>query len=433
MSSSGVMTAGLASTGRRQRLERVLASTGAGVVNTVGGILRRSGLPLADLDAQGLIGTADASVRLSDYGDYSPHQPLEVLVRALESEASLNMLGRLTASREILRLLRNRLFLQRDRLIHPEIARERVERPLFILGLPRSGTTLLHALLAQDPGLRYPAHWELMYPSPPPESLRATRDPRIDRAGRELRWFYRLAPQFRAIHMVGANDPQECVGITDHTFLSLGFDTVYNVPSYRDWVDRTGLQPAYAFHRQMLQHLQWRCPPRQWVLKAPDHVFAMDDLLTTYPDARIVMTHRDPLQVVPSVASLTVTLQSVFSDAVDAREVARTVARRWADGARLMLERRSADKTPGRYLDVHYLDLLRHPMHVVRDLYAHLGMSLPPETTRRMERFLGRNPQGRNGRHHYSLEQFGLDAAEQREKYRDYVDFFGVAADATTG
>lgn len=413
--------------------EGPLAVKGVRAINRIGGTLRRWGVPLVELEPGRLIETARSREGLTDFGGYPLEEPLDALVRALESEASLSLVGRLTARWEILHLLRNRLRLQRDWTTQPEIAREPVERPIFILGLPRSGTTLLHALLAQDPDSRFPAHWEVMHPSPPPDAAATASDPRIRRAQRELGWFYRMAPGFRAMHLMGARYPQECTEITSPTFLSLRFDSLYSVPSYRDWVDEVGLERAYAFHRRMLQHLQWRCPPRRWVLKAPDHVFGMEGLLKIYPDARIVMTHRDPLRVTPSVASLTVALQGLFSDAVDARRVARTVAGRWADGARRMVSLRSADRAPGRYLDVHYLDLVREPLAVIRDLYAKLGLALTSDTARHIEEFLARHPQGRHGRHSYNLAQFGLDAADQRRQYQDYVEFFRVAEEAPAG
>ncbi|HKK15012.1 MAG TPA: sulfotransferase [Gammaproteobacteria bacterium] len=425
------MSASLDSTRAQQPWQARLATTAVRALNMVGGTLRRSGLPLVGFDAHRLMDQACSSAGLSDFGDYPLLLPLQTLLDACDSEAGLNLMGRITTRWDVMRLLRNRLYLQRDWLNHPQIARQPVERPIIILGLPRSGTTLLHSLLAQDPALRHPEHWELMYPSPPPEGSGRDRDPRIRKTRRELDWFYRLAPEFRAIHMMGARYPQECTEITNHTFMSLRFDTVYNVPSYRDWLDHTGLHQAYAFHKHVLQHLQWRCPPRQWVLKAPDHVFAMDALLSTYPDARIVMTHRDPLKVVPSVASMTVALQRLFSDNVDHEAVARTVGGRWADGARRMAALRAQDRTPGRYLDVHYPDLVRDPMAVVRDLYDHFGMDLSARARESMEGFLADHTQGRHGRHRYSLEQFGLDAEDQNRQYRPYVEFFGVAPETT--
>lgn len=413
----------------RRRLVPLLTTSGVRMINLLGGSLQRAGLRLVDLEAERLIALAARRAGLTNYGPYPLGEPLEVLLRVLESEASLNLVGRLTARWEILRLLRNRLHLQRDWSSHPEIARGQIEAPIFILGLPRSGTTFLHALFAQDPALRYPAHWEVMYPSPPPEPARALDDPRIRRAGRELQWFYRLAPGFRAIHLVGPSSPQECTEITNHTFASLRFDTTYRVPSYRDWLDGVDQRPIYAFHRRMLQHLQWRCPSGRWVLKAPDHVFAMDALLATYPDARVIMTHRDPLRVAPSVASMTVALQGLFSDDVDPCEVARTVAARWADGADRLRERRMRDRYPGRFLDVQYLDLVRDPMAVMQDLYRQLELSLSPQSRGAMARFLAAHPQGKHGRHGYSLERYGLDPHEQRRRYQGYIDFFKVPAE----
>ncbi len=326
-------------------------------------------------------------------------------------------------------MLTNRLRLEEDRKRNPAIADEPVERPLFIVGLPRSGTTLLHSLLAQDPENRCPAHWETMYPSPPPERLHYEDDPRIRQVERQLKWFGRIAPGFRAMHLIGARLPRECTEIMDHVFLSLRFDTLYHVPSYLRWIERHGLRDAYTFHRTFLQQLQWRCPPRRWVLKSPDHVFALADLFAVYPDARVLMTHRDPLRVVASVASLTAALQLPFSDSVDPVRVARTVSRRWVEGAQGMVRAREEADIGGRFLDIHYVDLVRDPMGEIRRVYSHLGLPLSDEGSKRMRMFLSQHPKDRHGQHRYSLEQFGLDRDEQERQYRPYVERFQVEAE----
>lgn len=413
-------------TDRAEQLGTRLFNGAVRTFNALGAALAQAGVSPASLDVDNLLRTARRRTGLTDFGDAPLRTPLRVLVQTCDDEAHLNLLGRLSARWDILRLLSNRLQLQRDWQSNPEIFAQPVERPLFIMGLPRSGTTLLHSLMAQDPALRFPSHWETMYPSPPPERGGYDRDPRIAAVARQLQWFHRLAPEFRAVHLMDARYPQECTEITNYAFMSLRYDTVYDVPSYRAWLDRAGHREAYAFHRRMLQHLQWRCPPRRWVLKAPDHVFALSDLLETYPDACILMAHRDPLKVVPSVASMTTILQRVFSDHVDPARVARTVSERWADGARRMVLDRQRDSDPKRYLDVHYLDLVRDPMAMVHRIYAHFGMQLSEEAHRRMEAFLGRNPKGRHGHHRYSLRQFGLDPEIQRREYGAYMEYFGV-------
>jgi hypothetical protein len=317
--------------------------------------------------------------------------------------------------------------MQADRRRHPEIAATEVRRPLFVTGLPRTGTTLLHGLLAQDLTSRAPLNWETMYPSPPPERLRYHTDRRIAAAARQIRWFYRMNPEFRKIHPVGAQLTEECLIVTSYSFLSFQFQTSHYVPSYQSWLEQHDLRASYAWHRSFLQHLQWRCPGERWVLKAPAHLFGLEPLFATYPDAGIIMTHRDPLEVVASLASLHTTLRSTFSDTVDPLAVGQEATGRWADGMARALAVRDSGRVPsGHFADVRYPDLMRDPIGTVRQLYRHFDLPWRPGFEERMRRFLAENPKDKHGRHSYSLAEFGLDADEERARYRAYRERFGL-------
>lgn len=361
-----------------------------------------------------LIEEACRRTGLDDFGEPDLDPPLTHLVRSLEEEAGLSFLGRLSAHSDLLRLLVNRLALQRDRARYPGIAAERIARPLFITGLPRSGSTLLHQLLALDEGHRTPLTWEVRRPSPPPGLSAETVRGRIHATARELRWFGRLAPRFKRIHPLGACLPQECIEVLSVSLASPRFHTNYYVPSYQAWLDRTDQAPAYAWHRRFLQHLQWGSAPRRWVLKAPAHMFALEALLHTYPDATVVQTHRDPREVIGSMLSMTVTLQQVFSDRVDPDAVAAEVTRRWAVMMeRAMRVRERAQRDSGvLFVDLQYADLVRAPLATVAALYRRLDLRLSAATRGRMEAWLRRHPQHRHGVHRYSLEGLGLDVAE---------------------
>jgi hypothetical protein len=269
---------------------------GAGIhtINGGGAMLNRLGLRLVSLDEQHLLDAARRATGLDDFGDADFREPLRRLLDALESEADLTLLGRIAAHRDLHGLLTNRLWLVEDRKQNPGIAAERIVAPIFIVGLPRTGSTALHHLLAQDPDTRAAQAWEVMYPSPPPTRATYETDPRIARAAGQLRWLDWLAPDFKTIHPVGARLPLECIAIMSASFLAARFQTTYNVPSYEAWLATQDMRPAYAFHRRFLQHLQWRAPGARWVLKAPSHVFAFDALLDTYPDARILQTTATP-------------------------------------------------------------------------------------------------------------------------------------------
>jgi hypothetical protein len=379
-----------------------------------------------------LVGAARRRAGWDDFGTPAVYEPLARLLESIEGEAQLNLMGRIAAREDLMRMLVNRLELERDRQRHPEIAAEEIRRPLFITGLPRSGSTLLHSLLAQDPTSRVPLNWETMYPSPPPERATHATDPRADQAERQIRWFGWIQPEFCRIHPVAARQAEECVVILSHTFLSYQFSSMYFVPSYQAWMERQDLRPAYEFHRRFLQHLQWRCPAARWVLKAPPHFPTLDALLAVYPDANVVVTHRDPLEVAASVASLHAVLRGTFSDAVEPTEVGPEVSQMLAnDIARGMEALARGCARPGQVLDVWYDDLVRDPLATVRNIYAHFDLPLTAETETRMRRFRREELQP-EGRHDYSLEEFGLDAEVERQRYRAYCDRYGLAGAATT-
>ncbi len=398
-------------------------------LNTASRFFLHNGSPLIKLDETTLLAKARGRTGLDDFGDDSFRQPLKILLRSFEEDADLNLVGRITVYAEMVRMLSNRLRLEEDCKRHPEILAEVVQRPLFITGLPRTGSTFLHALLAQDPANRTPRVWEVMYPSPPPESGSFDSDPRIFRTERELKWIDTLMPEFETVHMIRATYPQECIAITGHAFMSYVFESMYHVYSYRIWHDGQDKRPAYEFHRRFLQYLQWRCRGN-WVLKAPSHFMALDALLQVYPDAEIVVTHRDPLKVLPSTASFSEVLREPFTNHLDKEELGREVSRRWEGSARFAIEllRGNADLRE-RFLNIHFSDLARNPLSVVRRIYEHLDRELTQEAEKAMLRFVAENPKDKNGMHRYSLEEFGLDWEEERNRFKFYTDYFGIASE----
>ncbi len=360
-----------------------------------------------------------------EFEDMTFSDGLHRLVRALATEGQLNLLGRIAAREAIVGHLANRLQLEADRRRFPGIATQEIRRPIVITGLPRSGSTLLHGLLAQDPANRIPQTWEMLSPSPPPERASYERDARISTTERQLRWFHRLVPEFRRIHRVGARLPEECTVILSHSFLSSQFCSMYTVPSYQAWVRGQDLRPAYELHRRFLQQLQWRCPGTRWILKAPAHLPALRELCAVYPDVGVIMTHREPLEVLASEASLHTVLRRTFSDAVDPTQVGREVTELTADEIRVGLAARDdACVPPERFFDIRYQDLVKDPMGAVRTIYDRFAMSLTSSTEARMHQYLAETPKGKHGAHEYSLTQFGLDPDEERARYRAYRERF---------
>ena len=411
-------------------LTQSLVGAGIRATNAVGSALSRMGLTPVSLDERDLLDAARRSTGLDDFGDDDFREPLARLLSCLGTEAELTLLGRVAARRDLTGLLSNRLRLEEDRKHHPEIAAERIGAPIFIVGLPRTGSTLLHHLLGQDPDTRVAQAWEVMYPSPPPARATYERDPRIGRATQQLRWLDWLAPDFRSIHPVGAQLPLECIAIMSASFRATRFQTTYNVPSYEAWLNGQDMRPAYAFHRRFLQQLQWRAPGARWVLKAPSHVFSFDALLDTYPDARIVQTHRDPVTAVGSVASLSFVLHRAFSRRREPARFGHEVTARWTEGLERSLDlRRNRRIPPERLVDLHYHEFVKDPMEAVRRIYSQFGMPLMRAADTRMRAFLAQNPKDKHGRHEYALGTFGLDPEDLARRFKAYSEYFGVPSE----
>jgi hypothetical protein len=403
---------------------------GLRVFNRAGRVLRRAGVPVVDLSAAALFDRARRMTGLSDFGDPFFREPLRVLLDSFETEAELHMLGRVIARTDIVRLLQNRLRMVDVLNHHGEIADGEIRQPIFIIGLPRTGTTILHELMAQDPANRVPMTWEVMHPWPPPERATYETDRRIAIVDKHLNGVDRLIPGFKRMHPMGAQLPQEDVALTAHDFASMIFSTTHYVPSYHAWLDRADLRWVYAAHRRQLQYLQWRCPADRWVLKSPGHLWALDALLAIYPDARIVQTHRDPLKVIASLANLVALLRSMSSDAIDRRAIGMEWTTRLAEGLQHAMDTR--DQLPPEtapVFDMHFSEFIRDEVGMVRRIYEHFGMELSLDAEERMRGFLARNPRDKHGAHRYSLEDARLDPGTERERYRAYQERYDIQSE----
>src|SRR5213079_31870 len=351
------------------------------------------------------IETAKRRCRLEDFGPGEFLEPLSRLLESCDREARLNAIGKMALRSDVVRILCNRLLLVRDRQIYPDIAKQEIREPMFIVGLPRSGTTLLHILLAADPAHRAPLTWEVMSPSPPTSQDRQQRIRQATRNLAMLRW---LAPTFESVHATGAELPQECVSLMSPTFMSDQFDTMYNVPTYRAWFFNQDLRPAYEFHRRSLQHLQFRQSGERWVLKAPAHMFAAPALLSIYPDARFVQIHRNPIEAVASVSSLVTILRRVFSDDVDPLQIAHDALTYWSQALKTFL--RARDQLPAsRVCDLRYDDVRRDPIAAARRVYEHFDWPFTKKIEERMREVLARQASQMNGVHRYDATNFKLN------------------------
>jgi Sulfotransferase family len=384
---------------------------------------RRHRLGAAELTAR-----AQRRTGLADFGGAPFEEPLQNFLRACREEGDLTLFGRLATRWDVVRFLSNLLRLRDEERRDPGILDQPIERPIFIAGLPRSGTTFLHTLLAQDPANLVPRVWQLIHPYPD-EHVNG-RDLRQRRVARQLRLFGLIAREFRHMHPIDADSPQECSEITAHVFASLRFDTTYHIPRYRRWLDDTGHLDAYRFHKRFLQHLQRQAATAgQWVLKCPDHIFALPALRTVYPDACIVFVHRDPLAVLASVARLTEVLRRPFSRHIDRIEIGHQDSDRWLAATELMI---AAAEGPGfaePIFHLHYRNLVGDPLGTVAALYRHFGRMLDPHAAARIGRLVAAKPNGGYGARRSRLEEYGLDPALERARYARYMRHFKISSE----
>ena len=383
------------------------------------------------LDPEALVDEAVRRTGLGDFGGDSWREGFEIFVEALNAEARLNLVGRVLARSDILNWLENLLLLADTRKRHVAIGGVSIERPIFITGLPRTGTSILHELLGRDPAHRVPLAWEVRHPCPPPQAASYASDPRIARADEEVRFWAQVVPEYDRMHELGGRIPVECIQITAHEFRSDELSGRHVVPSYAAWLAGADLEPAYAFHRRMLQHLGWQAPGERWVLKAPSHMAGLGALFAVYPDACIVQTHRDPLVVMASVASVLYSTAWVRSDAVDAEQVRRwftgETCRALLDGADAIRDGGAVD--PTRFCDVRYADLMDDPFGSLASVYEHFDLDFGAEAERRMRAYLFEKAKGRHGAHRYGFEHTGFDRDEERRRFASYQERYGVPSE----
>lgn len=382
------------------------------------------------LRAEPLMEQAADHAGSEDFGvDDGWREGLDRLLDAMIHEAELNEVGVEIAAAEVLLALQNRLGIIRWRTEHPEVASEKIEKPIFIVGQPRTGTTILYDLLAQDPALRPPLTWEVDNPVPPPAPESYSSDPRIAATDERLQFVEQLMPGFSAIHPMGATLGQECVRITTGQFRTMVFSTSYRIPSYYRWLmHEADHSSSYRYHRSYLQHLQSGVPGH-WLLKSPAHLWTLDALLAEYPDATIVQTHRDPLKVLASVTAMARHLRSMATDSPQFTQIAQEYREQILLGLQREMELRDKGALPaGQIVDIRFADFMSDQFGTIGKLYERLDRDFTPQVERRMRAFLTAHPSG--GASQYRFHQTGLDEHELREEVAEYLERYGVPAEA---
>lgn len=376
------------------------------------------------IDAVSLVDAACTQTGLSDFGDDTFRPGLETYVQALNAEAQLNELGSLAVQGAILAALVNRLGVTAWRNDHPDVDDETIDSPVFVIGMFRAGTTLLSNLLDQDRRNRSLLRWESSDTTPPPTEAIARSGPRVEAAQAGVDMLDMLNPAVRAIHHEDADGPTECIAVMAQDFKSLSWEAIANVPSYGRWLRSVDQSSAYRYHRQVLQILQSGGVRGRWTLKSPHHALALDALVSVYPDARLVLLHRDPAVLIASACSLIGTLSATFSDA-DHRQY---IAAHWTDTLAESIDRIEAFRSahPDHpIIDIRYADLVTDPVETVSSLYADLGSDYDDATQQAVTEYVTTH-RGSNGGHRYDPADWGLDTDALHERFAGYLERYVI-------
>jgi hypothetical protein len=366
---------------------------------------------------------------LDDFGEDSFREGLEILVASAEAEARLTERGRAGFEMQIVDLLCNRLQVEYWYGLHPEIDEQEIVAPLIGLGLPRTGSTALSCLLAEDPAVRSIRNWEALAPCPPPETATQDSDPRIQKSRLMLDRRNTLYPRMKTMVPSTTTSPTECQTFMAYDFKSQLFQAMFQIPSYVEWLNhKANLVPTYLYVKRVLKLLQWHCPPRRWRLKNPSHCIFIDALAKVFPDARFWMTHRDVASVIPSVADLYYELTKASSDAVDKVWLGHMTTDFCELGMRRMMAFRDAGNEH-RFFDIYFTPFQKDPFSHLAQLYDFLGEELTPQARARMEAWRRDTPRDKHGGHSYDPAEFGLDPTQLRNRFAFYSErFSGVVA-----
>jgi len=350
---------------------------------------------------------------------------LRAALVALEAETGLSDDGRSRAIAQFQDNLARLAAIVADRAKFPEIADVVIDRPVFILGLPRCGTSILHALIGADPNVRTPLQWEVAAPSPPPDAATFATDPRA--AGFDAYVAANFTGAWADVlkaHPIGARVPQECGMMLETAFQGINPTMLFRLPGYYAWYRDADTTFGYHVHKMWLQHLAWKNPRRRWVLKVQEHAYHLRELMSVYPDAVLVQPHRDPVTVMASISRLIEVIRCVSFTQIDRAALGQELLDLWHDGQ----VRSMAWRTANPHVKVHDLrfkDIVADPAAAVRGIYDHAGMDFSAETERAVSAWWAANPSDKHGQHKYELADYGLTREQVESVYADYISAYG--------
>ena len=383
------------------------------------------------LESDSICAEARRRSRLEDFGDPPIDPALTVLVKSLETEADLHPLGRFLMRVHLRDLLETRLRLVRAwSACSVALEASVIQRPIFITGMPRSGSTFLHELLAEDPENRAPRVWEVMFPIAVRSKSAKKTDPRERKAAASLWWFRRLAPGADSVYPMRAWSPHECVAIHSYTLLSQEFASISRIPTYEAFLRTVDLGPTYRWQKRFLQHLQAGRSSKRWVLKSPDHVYGLDKLLTVFPDAAIIQTHRNPVDVVRSQVELTRVLEGMFARPSESEQLGIREAQKVGQFSDYITRFRDArPEVAGQFIDVTYRELVSDPLAVVKRIYERLNLRLTEAAAERMRRLASARSRYQRREAGPKLRDLGLDGATDDYGFSGYCSRFGIRSE----
>ena len=400
-------------------------SRGLNIMNGAGKFLNRMGFPIYNLDARSIVNKAKKD---ANYADEVPNDlvvGLEQLVHSINKESRINAFGSIALKGLLKRTLTSRLKVEQSLHDNPEILQSKITAPVFIIGMPRTGTTILHSLLHEDVNHRSPLAWECLLPSPVAEPSTFTDNPQLNTIKKEFGQLFKLVPDFQKKHHMTAESPQECIGITALDFNSFQTCAQVYIPSYLKWfAEESDQLQTMRFHKRFLQYLEsGGVRSERWLLKTPVHMMRLTALFEVYPDAKVIMTHRDPAKVVPSAASLISSVRSLYSDY---EEPARSGLEQ-LDFWKMSFDRFMADRAQlnkeNQILDLHFNDFVQDQMACVDQIYSYFDWSLDDASRSKMKDFLASNPKGKHGSHEYCLEDFNLTQSQVSKEFIEYYTF----------
>jgi len=398
------------------------------LINGMGSISKKAGISLATITPDNVIQSAIKKTKINDTDiDLSYlFEPLEALINSLNKTNRLNLLGCIFTKQLLIDQISNRIRIDAELKARPEILDEKIEKPIFILGFPRTGTTLLHNLLSQSSDYRFPYMWETLCPSIYPDPRKGYSKHRIANAVKMVKLIDYVSPQLKSIHPLFPEGPDECLKMIESSFTVPHMPLYFHAPQYWDWFkaqQRDKLHIIYAQYKQQLQLLQWHRPHGTWVSKTPIHLYFLPELLDIFPDARIIQLHRDPYKVAASFCSLVAASRSLYSDTINMDEIGRFVIEFMRLSTTRAMEAESSNSTH-KFCHVKYTNLVSHPEREVIDIYKQLDLTYTSDVEESVTNWISNNPKGKHGTHQYSLEQYGLSEKIVDDALQEYKNTY---------